>query len=44
VDLKTGLLQILEEEEGDNNTKYFHRVANGRKHKHAIYSLKMGTI
>jgi hypothetical protein len=44
VDLKTRLLQILEEEEeeGDNNTKYFYRVANGRKHKQMIYSLKNG--
>jgi hypothetical protein len=27
---------------GDLNTKYFHRVANGRKRKQTIYSLKDG--
>jgi hypothetical protein len=27
---------------GDNNTSYFHRVANGKKRKQAIYSLQDG--
>jgi hypothetical protein len=25
---------------GDNNTAYFHRIANGRKRKNTMYSLK----
>jgi hypothetical protein len=28
--------------EGDNNTKFFHKVANGRKRQHAIFSLQDG--
>jgi hypothetical protein len=27
---------------GDNNTKYFHRIVNGKKRKQTIYSLKQG--
>jgi hypothetical protein len=27
---------------GDNNTKYFHRIANGKKRKQIIYSLNHG--
>jgi hypothetical protein len=27
---------------GDSNTKYFHRIANGRKRKHVVYSLEDG--
>jgi hypothetical protein len=30
--------------EGDNNTAYFHRVANGRKRKNTMYSLKKDDI
>jgi hypothetical protein len=26
--------------EGDNNTSYFHRIANGRKRENTTYSLK----
>jgi hypothetical protein len=33
---KTWLLQ------GDNNTEFFHRVVNGRKHRQTIYSLEDG--
>jgi hypothetical protein len=33
---KTWLLQ------GDNNTEFFHRVANGRKLRQTIYSLEDG--
>jgi hypothetical protein len=29
---------------GDNNTEFFHRVANGRKRKHTIYSLQDGEM
>jgi hypothetical protein len=28
--------------QGDNNTDFFHRVANGRKHKHTLYVLENG--
>jgi hypothetical protein len=27
---------------GDNNTSFFHRIANGRKRKHTMFSLKEG--
>jgi hypothetical protein len=30
--------------EGDNNTAYFHRIANGRKRKNTMYSLKKDDI
>jgi hypothetical protein len=30
--------------EGDNNTAYFHRVANGRRRKNTMYSLKKDDI
>jgi hypothetical protein len=30
--------------EGDNNTSYFHRVANGRRRKNTMYSLKKDDI
>jgi hypothetical protein len=29
---------------GDNNTDYFHRIANGKKRKNAIFSLQHGEI
>jgi mannosylglycoprotein endo-beta-mannosidase len=30
--------------EGDNNTAYFHRIANGRKGKNTMYSLKKDDV
>uniref|UniRef100_A0A453GNF4 Uncharacterized protein n=1 Tax=Aegilops tauschii subsp. strangulata TaxID=200361 RepID=A0A453GNF4_AEGTS len=29
---------------GDLNTDYFHKIANGRKHKNTIHSLKAGEV